>query len=105
MVSIHPLAFIIIGAIVTIISHFITTDQFNYSAFFYLGIIFVVYGIAKWFITGMKESRRHKKEKSKKPHKPHKAHLARKKTVYCYDCKVHMPMNYHFCPFCGRRVQ
>ena len=66
MVSIHPLAFIIIGAIVTIISHFITTDQFNYSAFFYLGIIFVVYGIAKWFITGMKESRRHKKEKSKK---------------------------------------
>ncbi len=102
MKSLHPLAFMIVGGIVTITSHFMTSDDLNYSLFFYIGIIFIAYGTIKWIITGLKETKRHKKERSQKPHK---LHLQRDKDVYCYDCKVHMPTNYIFCPFCGRRVQ
>lgn len=102
MASIHPLIFMVIGGIVTVVSHIMTSDELNYSVFYYIGIVFIVYGVIKWIITGFKEKSRHKKQKTKKPHK---LHLARDKTVYCYDCKVHMPTNYKFCPFCGRRVQ
>jgi len=101
MASLHPLWFIIVGIGVSVTSYFITDKGLNYSVFLYVGVIFVVYGLVKWFIVSAKEKSRHKKQKSK----PHKQHLARDKQVYCYDCKVHMPINYRFCPFCGRRVQ
>tara|TARA_Y100000034_G_scaffold46605_1_gene57287 strand:+ start:2324 stop:2635 length:312 start_codon:yes stop_codon:yes gene_type:complete len=102
MTSIHPLVFIIIGTVVSITSYFMTSDQYNYAPFLYIGIIMAVYGLIKWFVTGFREKSRHHKETNTKP--KHKHHLARNKAIYCYNCKVHMPINYKFCPFCGKRV-
>ncbi len=100
MASIHPLIFIIVGAFVSITSYFMTDDKYNYSPFLYVGIIFAIYGIVKWFILDKKEKSRHKKQKTTIPKQ-----INRDRPIYCYDCKVHMPVNYRFCPFCGKRVQ
>jgi len=85
MTGIHGIVFIITGITVSIIS----ASVGNMVIFFWIGIIFTLYGIIKLLLA----------KKSKKKPKPQ----ATPKVVHCPRCRSRIYATFRFCPYCGFR--
>ena len=92
MVKIHGLVYVIVGLFVSIFSY-----QLNYEKlvfFFYIGLIFVVVGIAK-IIFGLIG---HRKNEASAAH--HKAQH-QQQVKYCSKCGNVLKLHDRFCSRCG----
>ena len=100
MTSIHGIAYLIIGSLVTGFSYYFDNKNNNNSfmLFFYLGIIFFIIGIIK-LISKYIERKSHRKEKYTPSH-----HTIQHQNRFCGNCSASLKHNDHFCPQCGHAV-
>ena len=94
MVKIHGIAYILIGIFISIVSYSINIK--NLYIFFYGGMFFIAYGVAKIvikFITGQKEQQ--------KPQSMQKTHQSYKK---CHRCGNIAKLTDRFCSKCGTKM-
>jgi len=90
MASIHWSAFMIIGAIVSIVSYFLVEELFVFT---YVGLAFIVWGLLKLIYKKLTAP------KNPKPHHQHKKH--RVHHPHCPFCNIIIKPHDNFCSHCG----
>jgi len=99
MSKIHWLIYVIVGLFVSIASWRIYYNRF--IIFFYIGLIFILIGIAKLIFSLMET--KEKKETAHKPQDKAHAHQAQQ-FKYCTRCGAQLRIHNNFCSRCGARV-
>ena len=123
--KIHGIAFLLIGIFVSAVSYFINFEQLKF--FFYVGIVFIVFGLLKWFVTSaFGKNRRErksfmkqinlepKKEQNKKQiniiqeaqkqqsNQMQKTQINQQQNPkFCHNCGNQLKGYEKFCPYCG----
>jgi len=96
MAKIYWLVYIVVGLLVSALSY--RLDYQKLIFFFYIGLIFIVVGIAK-LIFGSAN-----KNTSKAQNVQHKAHHQLQNIKYCHNCGTALRLQTRFCSRCGARV-
>jgi len=94
MVKIHGIIYILIGIFISIASYFVNVNDLY--IFFYAGMFFVAYGIAKIvlnFIMGQKEQQ--KQQQIQKTHQSYRK---------CHRCGNIARLTDRFCARCGTKM-
>ena len=95
MVKIHGIIYILIGIFISIASYFVNVNDLY--IFFYAGMFFIAYGVAKivlGFIIGQKEQQKAVQHKTQ-------AHQSYKK---CHRCGNIARLTDRFCSRCGTKM-
>ncbi|MEA3429738.1 MAG: hypothetical protein U9R08_00535 [Nanoarchaeota archaeon] len=104
MAEIPSLLLIIIGILVAGVSYYVGD---NFKLFFYIGIIFFVYGLVKWLI--VRGRQRPEKVEVKKRYYQNPQKYAQqpqtKKYDYCKSCGCVVHSGDNFCYKCGGKLR
>lgn len=92
MASIHGLVFIVIGAVVSLVSQF--SD--NLRVFTYVGLVFIGYGIIKLFLSRINNPIKKAEDKIIQQFEG---------AITCNGCSIQLDNRCNFCPKCGMRLQ
>jgi hypothetical protein len=99
MAEIHPLAFIIVGIVVTIVSVFV-----GLTFFIYAGVILMAWGLGKASFKRLKEPRELKRTGPVPTQEPIRVeHPGQVHYVHCRRCGNRVRPTDQFCSRCGSR--
>lgn len=103
MTTIHGIAYIFLGMIVSGISYFLDKRNNNNSfvLFFYLGIVFIIVGILKLWIKYI-QSKPDKQQNAQLHFQHPQSHQSQRKI--CNHCGFNLRHTDHFCPMCGYTI-
>lgn len=108
MAKIHGLVYIALGLFVSIFSWIVNFERFVF--FFYIGILIVIYGVAKAVIDFIRRGNATEAKKSISQREKHYlmqqqlSQRAKQQYKYCSKCKNIVRIHDRFCSRCGARV-
>ena len=96
MVAIHPIAWLVTGIIVTLVSWMVGAQL---QVFFYLGLAFFTYGLFRVLLIVMTRTK-----EDRETIKDIKRHEKQVRTI-CFFCKKDVHEGDAFCRHCGARLR
>ncbi len=112
MAAIHPLVWVICGILIAVYAKFVhlKSSLVILDVFFYVGIIFSVFGLVRWLILKKKKASP-RVVSTQDPHikahygSQHQNKLFHQYSVkYCQHCGTRHHLNAQFCRRCGAKI-